>query len=134
MSYENAEHLFSDATNPKDQYFGLEEFQYENDAHDLSELEDSDDSNAENYFENDYADSDPGILFTSEEEDDDRVECPHCKETIPYRDLASHEKEVSLRSCELTAIHRRLSELQKAVDTLSERVGTVERGKATEPS
>ena len=37
---------------------------------DLSELEDSDDSNAENYFENDYADSDPGILFTSEEEDD----------------------------------------------------------------
>ena len=70
VSYENAEHLFSDATNPKDQYFGLEEFQYENDAHDLSELEDSDDSNAENYFENDYADSDPGILFTSEEEDD----------------------------------------------------------------
>jgi hypothetical protein len=62
------------------------------------------------------------------------VECPHCKETIPYRDLASHEKEVSLRSCELTAIHRRLNELQKTVDTLSERVGTVERGTATEPS
>ena len=62
------------------------------------------------------------------------MECPHCKETIPYRDLASHENVVSLRSCELTAIHRRLHELQKAVDTLSERVGTVERETATEPS
>ena len=54
------------------------------------------------------------------------MECPHCKETIPYRDLASHENVVSLRSCELTAIHRRLNALQNAVDTLSERVGTVE--------
>ena len=46
--------------------------QYENDAHNLSELDDSNDSNAENYLGNEYPDSDPGILFTSEEEEDNQ--------------------------------------------------------------
>jgi ankyrin repeat protein len=71
VNYINAEDLFSDATNVHDKYYGIDEFQYENDAHNLSELDDSNDSNAENYLGNEYPDSDPGILFTSEEEDED---------------------------------------------------------------
>ena len=68
VNYTTADHLYSDAINP-DEYQGLDEFLYENDAHDLSELDDSNDSNAENFLGNEYPDSDPGIQFTSEDED-----------------------------------------------------------------
>jgi len=62
------------------------------------------------------------------------VECPHCRETIPFRDLASHEREVKMRQCDLTSIHRRIDELQKAVANLSERLGEREEIEAREPS
>ena len=68
VNYTTPDHLYSDAINPDD-YQGLDEFLYENDAHDLSELDDSNDSNAENFLGNEYPDSDPGIQFTSEDED-----------------------------------------------------------------